>query len=143
MQILKKYILGFFLLILFGVSSFLIYLKLNPKKAPSNLIVGTGRIDGDLININTKYAGRIEKLYADESQKIKKGQLLAVLSSKEYKAQLDTINQQIKVKQKEIEAKKIELKILKESLPENVKKAKSSLEAIKLFFQSLRKYSIP
>ena len=139
MQILKRYILGFFLLILFGISSFFIYLKLNPKKVPPNLIVGTGRVDGDLININTKYAGRIEKLYADESQRIKKGQLLAVLSGKEYKAQLDTINQQIKAKQKEIEAKKIELKILKESLPEDVKKAKSSLDSNKAVLSELEK----
>ncbi len=139
MQILKKYFLGFFLLALFIISSYLIYLKLNPKKVPPNLIIGTGRIDGDLININTKYAGRIEKLYADESQRIKKDQLLALISSKEYEAQLNAVKQEIKAKQKEIEAKKIELKILKESLPENVKKARSSIEANQAVLSELEK----
>jgi len=51
---LKKYWLGFVFFILIISGAYFIYLKLHPKEIPPNLVVGTGRIDGDLININTK-----------------------------------------------------------------------------------------
>ncbi len=139
MQILKKYWIGFFVLILVLIGAYFIYLKLNPKEIPPNLVVGTGRIDGDLININTKYPGRIEKILVDEGDKIKKGQLVAYIKGKEYQAQYKAIEAEIKAKRKEIEAKKIELEITKETLPENVKKAKSSLEANESMLEELQK----
>lgn len=137
MHIIKKYILGLLLLALFIFAVFLIYKKLNHKQIPPDLIVGTGRIDGDLININTKYAGRIEKLLVEESQEVKKGQLLAVLSNKEYKAKLKAINAQINAKKEQLKANQVELEITKESLPENVEKAKSSLQANKAALSEL------
>jgi HlyD family secretion protein len=139
LQILKKYWLGFFVLVLVAVAIYFIYLKLNPKKLPPNLVMGTGRVDGDLININTKYPGRIKNLFVDEGDKIKENQLIATLTSKEYEAQLNAVKSEIKAKTKEIEAKKIELKITKETLPENVKKAQSSLEANKSMLKELEK----
>ncbi len=139
MQLLKKYWLGFFILVLVVIAGYFIYIKLNPKQLPPNLVMGTGRIDGDLININTKYPGRIKKLLVDEGDNIKENQLIAVLTSKEYKAELKAVDAEIKAKIKEIEAKKIELEITKETLPENVKKAKSSLEANKSMLEELEK----
>ena len=139
MQILKKYWLGVFIALLFTISGFLIYKKLHPKQLPPNLVMGTGRIDGDLININTKYAGRIEKLFVDEGNPIKKGQIVARLSNREYLAQKEAIEAQILARQKEIEVKKVELQITEETLPENVKKARSSLEVSKATLKELEK----
>ncbi len=139
MQILKKYWLGVFIALLFTISGFLIYKKLHPKQLPPNLVMGIGRIDGDLININTKYAGRIEKLFVDEGNPIKKGQVVARLSNREYLAQKEAIEAQILARQKEIEVKKVELQITEETLPENVKKARSSLEVSKATLKELEK----
>ncbi len=136
---MKKYLAGFLILFLLIISSFLVYMKLNEKQLPPNLIMGTGRIDGDLININTKYSGRIEKLFIEEGSSIKKGQIIAKLSSKEYEAQLEAIKAQIRAKEKQIQAKKTQLEILKETLPENVKKAKTSLEANNAKLRELNK----
>ncbi len=139
MQILKKYWLGFFVLILVGVAGYFIYLKLNPKQLPPNLVMGTGRIDGDLVNINTKYPGRIQKLLVEEGDNLKKGQLIAKIKSKEYEAEYNAVKAEINAKRKEIEAKKIELEITKETLPENVKKAQSSLKANESMLKELEK----
>ncbi|SNZ02912.1 HlyD family secretion protein [Persephonella hydrogeniphila] len=138
MNILKKYWIGFIALSLVVLASYFIYLKLNPKKLPPNLVMGTGRIDGDLVNINTKYPGRIKKLYVDEGDEIKKGQIIAEIKSDEYKAKLKAIEETIKAKQKEISAKEIELKILQESLPEDVKKAQEALKANKAVLSELK-----
>ncbi len=125
---IKKYWVAIIILILVFISGYFIYLKLNPKQLPPNLIIGTGRIDGDLININTKYPGRIEELYVEEGDRIKKGQIIAHLKSDEYIAKLKSMEEAINSKKKEISAKEIQLEILKESLPENVKKAQESLK---------------
>ena len=139
MEILKKYWLGFFVLILVGVAGYFIYLKLNPKQLPPNLVMGTGRIDGDLVNINTKYPGRIQKLLVEEGDNLKKGQLIAKIKSREYEAEYNAVKAEINAKRKEIEAKKIELEITKETLPENVKKAQSSLKANESMVKELEK----
>ncbi len=139
MQILKKYWIGFIFLFLVALGSYFIYQKLNQKQLPSNLVVGTGRIDGDLYVINTKYPGRVKDLLVGEGDTIKKDQLLAVLDDEEYKAKLKAIEAQIKAKEKELEAKKIELEITKETLPENVKKAKTALDANKALLKEIQK----
>ncbi|WP_029521254.1 HlyD family efflux transporter periplasmic adaptor subunit [Persephonella sp. IF05-L8] len=137
MNTIKKYWLGFIVLFLVVVAAYFIYLKLNPKKLPPNLVMGTGRIDGDLININTKYPGRIELLTVDEGDNITKGQLIAKIQSKEYQAQLEAIQAEIKAKQKEIEAQKVQLQITKETLPENVQKAYANLKSSKFMLEEL------
>ncbi|RMA97175.1 HlyD family secretion protein [Hydrogenothermus marinus] len=138
-NIVKKYwtaVIGIALLI---VAVFFIYQKLNKKQLPPNLVMGTGTIDGDLVNINTKYPGRIKKLYVDESDNIKKGQLVAEIEDDEYKQKLKAIEAQIKAKEKELEAKKIQLKMTKKDLNETIKKAKSSIEINKAMLSELEK----
>lgn len=139
MEILKKYWIAFVALILFIFASFLIYLKLNPKQLLPNLVMGTGRIDGDLININTKYPGRIEKLFVDEGDKIRKNQLIAVIKSDEYKAQVEAVKAEIYAREKEIEAKEVQLNITKEALPEDIRKALSSVKADESMLKELEK----
>ncbi len=139
MELIKKYWLGFFAVILFLLSAYLIYLKLNPKQLPPNLVMGTGRIDGDLININTKYPGRIEKLFVDEGDSIRKNQLIAIIKSDEYEAQEEAIEAEISARKKEVEVKNIQLNITKEALPEDVKKALSFVEVSNSMLKELEK----
>ncbi len=139
MKLFKKYFLGFFILLLLIASSFMIYNKLNPKKLPPNLIEGVGRIDGDLINLNSKYPGRIEKINIEDGKKIKNGEIIAKISSKEYEAKKRGILATIEAKKSELKAKEIELKITKEKLPENVKKAMEAIKAQKASLNELLK----
>ncbi|WP_457624542.1 HlyD family secretion protein [Persephonella sp.] len=129
MNRLKKYWLSVIIISLFVIAGYMIYLKLNPKQLPPNLIAGVGRIDGDLIALNTKYPARVKKIFVDEGDRLKKGQIVAQLYSREFEAQLESIKAEIKSKKQLLEGKKVELEILKQTLPEDVKKALAQLEA--------------
>ena len=92
---MKNLLILIITLLLIGIASFLIYKSMNPPKLPENLIAGTGRIDGDLIFLNAKYAGRIIELYVNDGDKITKGQLVAILKSEEFEARLEQVNKSI------------------------------------------------
>jgi len=129
MQIIKKYWIGFLAVALIAVAAVMIYQKLHPKVLPSNLLEGTGRIDGDLINLNTKYPGRIEKIYVSDGVAVTKGMVIAVLASKEYQAQKAQIEAQIEAQKKTLESKKIELEIARTAVPAGLKKAREQLKS--------------
>lgn len=92
---MKNLIILVITLILIGIASYFIYKSVNPPQLPDNLVAGTGRIDGDLIFLNAKYAGRIIELYVNDGDKVKKGQLVAILKSAELEARLEQINKSI------------------------------------------------
>jgi HlyD family secretion protein len=99
---MKKNIVGIVLIILVAISGFLIYKALNAKKVPPGLIAGVGNFDGDLININTKYPGRVVKINIDDGSDIKKDEVIAKLDSDEYEDKLKVVESQIKAKENEL-----------------------------------------
>ena len=139
MQIVKKYSVGFVLIALVLAASVLIYIKLHPKKLPPNLIEATGRIDGDLTNINAKYPGRVVQMNVDDGMAVHKGMLIAKLDDTEMRAQEKALKKQIEAKQKELEAKKIELAITKKRLRESLNKAASAVKTAKLTVNEAQK----
>ncbi len=128
MKILKKYWVGVVALALFVVAGALIYVKLHPRQLPANLVEGTGRIDGDLINLNTKYPGRVAEIFVDDGVAVKKGMVVARLASKEFKAQKESLERQIAARRSELEAKEIELGINETKVPQMLQKAKAALK---------------
>ncbi len=129
MKILKKYWVGVVVLALFVVAGALIYVKLHPRQLPVNLVEGTGRIDGDLINLNTKYPGRVAEIFVDDGVAVKKGMVVARLASKEFKAQKESLERQIAARRSELEAKEIELAINETKVPQMLQKAKAALKS--------------
>ncbi len=128
MSILKKYWLGVLVFSLFVAAAFLIYAKLHPPALGDNLIQGSGRIDGDLVNLNAKYPGRIARMEAREGQQVKKGETIARIESREHDAQRSQIAAQIAAKKQERNARAIELDIARKTLPQAVVKARANLE---------------
>ncbi|QOP45235.1 HlyD family secretion protein [Sulfurimonas paralvinellae] len=124
MQIFKKYWLAIFIVILLVIASVMIYTKLHPKTLASNLVEGTGRMDGDLVNLNAKYAGRLEKIFVDEGVPVTKGMVVGILKSKELEAQKASLQEQIK-------AKEIEQDISKTAIPLQLEQAKQQLSSAK------------
>ena len=120
---LKKYAMGLIIVALLAFSALIIYNKLNPEKLADNLISGTGNMDGDIILLNTKYPGRIEKNLAEDGQVIKKGEVVAVLSSDEYIAKLQALKESIKSAKNGLVAMGHEYEIAKESIPLEIKRA--------------------
>ena len=124
---IKQYRLGLAILALVLVASALIINKLSAPKLASNLVQGSGRMDGDLINLNAKYAGRISELSIQEGEKVEIGQRIAVLASNEYEAQKAQIEAQISAREQELSAKVTELEIASKTIPESLSKAKANL----------------
>jgi HlyD family secretion protein len=126
LQIAKKYWLGVAIAALFSFAVLLIYFKLHTKELPDNLVQGSGRIDGDLINMNAKYPGRIAKMDIYEGETIQKGSIIAIIDSAEQKAQKAQIDAQIDALKQQLAARKIELSIAQKSIPESLVKAKAN-----------------
>jgi HlyD family secretion protein len=129
MQIIKKYWMGIVLAVMLGMAGVMIWNTLHPKTLPENLVEGTGRIDGDLTNLNTKYPGRVEKITVEEGSIVKKGMVVAILGSEEYRAQKTQIEAQIAAQKKALEAKMTELEILRTTVPAGLAKAREQLKA--------------
>ncbi|MDO9305628.1 MAG: HlyD family efflux transporter periplasmic adaptor subunit [Sulfuricurvum sp.] len=125
-QIAKKYWLGVFVLALFCGASVMIYLKLHTQALPENLVQGSGRIDGDLINVNVKYPGRISIMDISEGDRVQKGSIIAIIDSSEQKAQKSQIDAQIEAQIQQLTAREIELSIAQKSIPESLVKAKAN-----------------
>ena len=135
---LKKYGMYIVVVVLFLVAFGFIYQKLNPDTLAKNLISATGKMDGDLIALNTKYPGRINNINIQEGQKIKKGEKIAVLQSKEYVAKMDALSKNIEAEKEVLKAITQEYLIAKESLPLNVKNAFEGIEIAKSKNKSLK-----
>ncbi len=118
------YVLVFFLLI---GAVFLIYTKLTPLKLPSNLVAASGNVDGDLIALNTKYAGRIDQIFVQDGQSIKKDVNVAILQSDEDEAQLRSLSDGIASAKASLEALIQNSAITKESVPLEIAKAHNAL----------------
>ena len=55
---------------------------------PPGIAWGNGRLEADEVDIDTKYAGRILKLYVDQGDLVKPGQVVAVMDTRDLEAQL-------------------------------------------------------
>jgi len=127
-KILKRYSSLILFLALLSIAIFFIYRKLNPKELPPNLVAAVGRIDGDLINLNVKYSGRIKNIYVNDGQPIKKGTIVAILDSKEYQDKKRHIENQIKMLQNQLKSKVYELDIACKTIPNAIKRARLNVE---------------
>ncbi len=139
MQIIKKYWIGLVAAVLLAGAGLLIYQTLHPKTLPENLVEGTGRIDGDLINLNTKYPGRLESMQVDDGVVVHKGMVVAVLSSKEQEAQKAQVEAQIEAQKKVLSAKQIKAQINEETIPLRIEKAKAKLVSAQAQLDALQK----
>ena len=125
---MKKIVI--FITILLLVSSYFIYKKLNPIELPPYLVEAVGRIDGDLISLNTKYPARIEKIDVNTGDFVKKGEIIAKLDSKEFNDKLKSVDYEIKAKQNEYDYTKVKVE-------NNIKKAKTNYEIKQKEFQNI------
>ena len=125
---IKKYGIYVLVLVLFSIASLLIYKQLNPVKLADNLVASSGNVDGDLIALNTKYAGRIENIYVVDGQSVKSGDKVAALQNDEYEAELRSLQEGIDSAKEGLKALTQESMITKESVPLEIKKASRAID---------------
>ena len=133
---MKKSLLIIFALVL--VSGYFIYQKLNPPKLPSYLVEAVGRIDGDLINLNTKYPARVKSIKVNTGDEVKKGEIIAKLDSKEFNDKLNSLEYEIKAKNNELNVTIAKINNLIKKTSDNYKIKQNELEALKYEINSLK-----
>ena len=72
---------------LLGGGGYLWWIRARPS-LPPGIVWGNGRLEADEVDIDTKYAGRILLLHADEGDMVKAGQVVAVMDTRDLQAQL-------------------------------------------------------
>jgi HlyD family secretion protein len=70
---------------------------------PPGIAYGNGRLEADAINIDTKYAGRIAELFADEGDLVKPGQVVARMDTQDLAASLKKSQAQVKQASRAVE----------------------------------------
>jgi HlyD family secretion protein len=79
--------------------------KLRGVNMPAGVVKTNGRIEATQVDISAKYPGRLESVAVVEGDEVKAGQVIAVISSPEYEAQLRGAQAQVlKAKQALAEA---------------------------------------
>jgi HlyD family secretion protein len=73
------------------------------SQLPAGIASGNGRIEADEIDIDTKFAGRIAEMLADEGDMVKAGQIVARMDTRDLAASLKKFEAQVQQAQKAIE----------------------------------------
>ena len=73
------------------------------SQLPPGIAWGNGRIEADEIDIDTKFAGRIAEILADEGDMVKAGQVVARMDTRDLAASLKKSEAQVRQAQKAIE----------------------------------------
>ncbi len=60
----------------------------HQTRLPPGIASGNGRLESDEIDIDTKFAGRIAKLFADEGDVVTKGLVVAMMDTRDLEASL-------------------------------------------------------
>jgi HlyD family secretion protein len=83
------------------------YWWLHPRSVlPPGIAQGNGRLEADEIDIDTKFAGRILQLRADEGDVVKPGQVVAVMDTRDLEAQLKQYQQLVRQAEQTLEQAK-------------------------------------
>jgi len=70
---------------------------------PPGIVWGNGRLEADEVDIDTKFAGRILELHADEGDLVKAGQVVAVMDTRDLQAQLKQYQEMVQEYQRLLE----------------------------------------
>ena len=111
---MKKLPIIFIGIVILGV--IILFLSKKNNKQNPNVISGSGTIEVEEIEIGSKLAGRVEKISADEGQKIDSGQVLLELDHKELDAQLSQAQASLKVASTQMSQAKSNLENLERNL---------------------------
>jgi HlyD family secretion protein len=70
---------------------------------PAGIAFGNGRLEADEIDIDTKYAGRIAEISADEGDLVKAGQVVARMDTQDLEASLQKSEAQVRQAQRAVD----------------------------------------
>jgi HlyD family secretion protein len=75
----------------------------SQSQLPAGIAWGNGRLESDEIDIDTKFAGRIAEMFADEGDMVKAGQVVARMDTQDLQASLKKSQAQVQQAQMAVE----------------------------------------
>jgi HlyD family secretion protein len=90
-------------IVLGGAGAAFYWWQHSRSQLPPGIASGNGRIEADEIDIDTKFAGRIAEILADEGDMLKAGQIVARMDTRDLAASLKKSEAQVQQAQKAIE----------------------------------------
>jgi HlyD family secretion protein len=93
----RSILIGALMLALAGAAAFL-WWRQQPS-LPPGIVSGNGRIEADTIDVETKFAGRIAVLMANEGDLVKGGQVLARMDTRDMEASLGKAQAEVEAAQ--------------------------------------------
>ncbi len=73
------------------------------SQLPAGIVLGNGRLEADEINIDTKYAGRIAEILADEGDLVRVGQVVARMDTQDLAVSLKKAQAQVSQARRAVE----------------------------------------
>lgn len=77
--------------------------KQHQSQLPAGITFSNGRIEADEIDIDTKFAGRIAELLADEGDMVKAGQVVARMDTRDLQQSLEKASAQVRQAQRALD----------------------------------------
>lgn len=99
---------------------------LQPPSAPG-LITANGRIEGRITVLSPKTQGRVERLLVDEGQRVRTGEVLAVLRDRALEARVRGLEAARLTAEERLRAAQTQLALARERLPLQVDQAQAAL----------------
>jgi membrane fusion protein (multidrug efflux system) len=115
---MKKALILLILLFFIGIGFLIKYINFTSNYVESNAAFVKSE---NLVNLSFKLAGRIEDIFVKEGDRVKKGELLAKLDTKELEFQKEKLKNQIRALNKKIEATTIQKDKLSSDINNNIK----------------------
>jgi HlyD family secretion protein len=105
---LRKAVLILVLLAVAAVGGYYWWQHLQ-SRLPPGIAWGNGRIEADEIDIATKFAGRIARLFADEGDMVKPGQVVALMDTQDLEASLKKAESMVRLAERTLDEAKANL----------------------------------
>ncbi|MCE1248653.1 MAG: HlyD family efflux transporter periplasmic adaptor subunit [Firmicutes bacterium] len=113
--------------ILIGIGVVMFFRHNNQVKESSDKISTSGRIEGDEYNASSKIAGKVEKIYVEEGQDVKKGQLVARIQSPQLEAQLESARKEVNIWRNRLYQAELALSQARQQVDANIRQAEANL----------------
>ena len=97
------------LMIAAGASIGWLWWQQHQSRLPLGIASGNGRLESDEIDIDTKFAGRIAKLFADEGDMVSAGQVVAMMDTRDIQAALKKSEALVSLAQRALDEAKANL----------------------------------
>ncbi|WP_082858726.1 HlyD family efflux transporter periplasmic adaptor subunit [Planctomyces sp. SH-PL62] len=75
-------------LVAVGTAAWYAYQAQLRKKLPAGIVSGNGRVESVQVDVSAKYPGRVVRIFAEEGDLVRKGQVLAQMDTDELEAKL-------------------------------------------------------